>query len=346
VLDVQAGGCGPETADLRQVLMSVFADTLGRTVRADDDFFECGGTSLLAMTLALEIETAVGRELPISIVHEAPSVEALVARLREDLPAAPSMIVTLRPGPPGPALFIVAGIGGAAMELRDVASRIGADLAVFGIEAPALHGHPVQHRIEDIAAISVAAMLAVQPQGPYLIAGYSFGGLVAFAMARILTEAGREVRFLSLIDTYPDAGFAPRAIAARLAQLAATPPAQLAAELGGTSRRIAMRLRGRGQPPGAGPSAGFAAMPDRLAQVVEAGRAAQVAYRPRRLALDLHFIRPITPMRGAPHDPRTRWRRLVRRMEVEIVAGDHLSMIRPGAEVAAILGRRLRQVLA
>jgi len=224
--------------------------------------------------------------------------------------------------------------------------RIGADLAVFGIEAPALHGHPVQHRIEDIAAISVAAMLAVQPQGPYLIAGYSFGGLVAFAMARILTEAGREVRFLSLIDTYPDAGFAPRAIAARLAQLAATPPAQLAAELGGTSRRIAMRLRGRGQPPGAGPSAGFAAMPDRLAQVVEAGRAAQVAYRPRRLALDLHFIRPITPMRGAPHDPRTRWRRLVRRMEVEIVAGDHLSMIRPGAEVAAILGRRLRQVLA
>jgi len=199
-------------AKTHEAVRSAFMDILAVDDPADtDDFFELGGDSLMALSLFLHIEEATGQTLPITAIYDAPTIATLTARLLGGPGAGrTSCLVELRPATApqaGPPLFLLHGMGGSVMILRDLARRIGGARSVWGIEAQGMDGlSPALDRIEIMAAAHIKDIRSVAPNGPYLLAGYSFGGLVAYEMARQLQEAGEQVALLALLDTFPHPG--------------------------------------------------------------------------------------------------------------------------------------------
>jgi thioesterase domain-containing protein/acyl carrier protein len=197
---------------LLQAVKDAFESVLGvEDPGEDDDFFELGGDSLMALSLFLQIEDATGQTLPITSIYDATTIGKLTDRLLGGPAGGRSTcLVELRPAKSrkaGPPLFLLHGMGGSVMILRDLARRIGGARAVWGIEAQGMDGVALPlDRVEDMAAAHIQDLRNVAPQGPYLLAGYSFGGLVAFEMARQLTQAGEEIALLALLDTFPHPG--------------------------------------------------------------------------------------------------------------------------------------------
>ncbi|TNF63175.1 MAG: polyketide synthase, partial [Rhodobacteraceae bacterium] len=111
-------------------------------------------------------------------------------------------LVALQKGGDRTPFFIVAGMFGNVLNLRQLAIEIGRDRPVYGLQARGLIGDDAPHaRIEDAARDYLAEIARVQPQGPYLLGGFSGGGITACEMAQQLRAAGQEVAVLALLDT-------------------------------------------------------------------------------------------------------------------------------------------------
>jgi thioesterase domain-containing protein len=98
--------------------------------------------------------------------------------------------------------FCVHGAGGNVLNFRDIARRLGADQTFYGLQAQGVDGTPPLRTIEEMAALYVPAIQNVQPKGPYLLGGYSGGGVVAYEMAQLLRRAGHEIGLVVLLDTF------------------------------------------------------------------------------------------------------------------------------------------------
>jgi thioesterase domain-containing protein/acyl carrier protein len=203
------GNAGIAQDSVEILVARTWCDVLGLAgVAADDDFFAVGGDSLRAITMTVELERALGRELPINLISQTPAFaafcQALNRHLKQSGPAIYSPLVVLKPGRGLPPLFFIHGLGGSVMELFTIARKIIWSGAVIGIQARGLDGRDQPHR--RVAAMTDEYFRAVklqQPTGPYLLCGYSFGGLVAFELARRLSANGDEVAFVGLIGTLP-----------------------------------------------------------------------------------------------------------------------------------------------
>lgn len=170
-----------------------------------DHFFESGGDSLAAVELALRIERQLGRKLPPSVLFEAPTVAEL-ARLIEG-PAPTASLVAIQPGGSRPPFFCVHAVTGDVVVFGHLARRLGADQPFYAFRNKPLDGSvPPVHSIEEIAADYIAELRAFKPHGPYHLGGYSFGGYVAYEMARQLRAAGEEVAAVVLIDSLFEPG--------------------------------------------------------------------------------------------------------------------------------------------
>ena len=188
-------------------------------VGVEDSFFDLGGHSLIAVRLFANVKREFKVEFPISVLFEAPTIAkcaALIAAETGDLGEAGSddapvtmpekfeFLVPLnqsdqRDAPP---LFIVAGMFGNVLNLRHLALPLAAERRVFGVQARGLIGDTEPHR--DVASAArdyLAEMQRVQPQGPYLIAGYSGGGIMAYEMAQQLRSLEQEVGVVAMFDT-------------------------------------------------------------------------------------------------------------------------------------------------
>ena len=165
----------------------------------EDDFFELGGTSLQAVRVFTQIRDNLGVELPLSVLLEAPTVAELAAAV-EDPGKHFDPLVLMRSGESGPPLFLVHSIWGDVLGMRQIAVAMRSDVPVYGLRARGLQGEEPQGSVEEMAAAYVEVIRAHQPQGPYRIAGHSFGGLLAFEVARLLAEAGEQIDWLGLID--------------------------------------------------------------------------------------------------------------------------------------------------
>jgi len=101
-----------------------------------------------------------------------------------------------------PPLYLVPGIGGVVLGLSYLAQHLGPDQPLYGLQARGVKDdeNPCGS-IEEMAAYYIDAVREAQPQGPYFIGGYSFGGIVAFEMARQLRAAGQSVGILAILDT-------------------------------------------------------------------------------------------------------------------------------------------------
>ena len=183
----------------------IWREVLGlRLAAGGDDFFDLGGDSLRAITMIVALEKALGREVPLNLINQAPTFAAFCAALKENAPAGYSALVVLKPGQSSPPVFFVHGAGGCVMELFALGRKMTWSGPVIGIQARGLDGRDTPHEtVEAMTDEYLAALKTRQPEGPYFLCGYSFGGLVAFEMARRLRDRGDDVAFVGLVATLP-----------------------------------------------------------------------------------------------------------------------------------------------
>ncbi|MGH3875460.1 MAG: amino acid adenylation domain-containing protein [Actinophytocola sp.] len=203
--DAAPGGRAPR--DRREIaLCERFAELLGRDeVTIDDDFFSLGGHSLLVGRLIAGIRTDFGVSIGIRAVFEAPTVAQLAERLGGgELGGELDVLVPLRRGGDLPPLFCMAPATGLAWCYANLITAIGEDRPVYGLQSPGLTAAaPSPASVSELAADYVRRIREVQPDGPYHLLGWSFGGLAAHEIAVQLQERGDEVAVLALLDSFP-----------------------------------------------------------------------------------------------------------------------------------------------
>ncbi len=193
--------------ETENALAAIWRDLLGRPeIGRDDDFFALGGHSLLALRMFSRIHREFGKSLPLAALLKHPTIASLAAVLSEEPQDqdAKGHVVTLAEGAPGePPLFCIHGGDGGVLFYRDIASRLPERLPIHAIESLELaHSREiVPASVSETATAYVATLLAKFPQGPFRLAGYSFGGVVAQEMACQLAEAGHRIELLWLFDT-------------------------------------------------------------------------------------------------------------------------------------------------
>ena len=190
---------------LRLQLVRIWEKVLGTPgIDIAQDFFSLGGDSLAAATMLAAVEKYFGVHLPLSALLESSTIDKLAALIRDGgWSEAKLRLVALRLLGTKPPLYCVPGAGSDALAFRELGQHLGDDQPVFAFQPQGLDGSaPFLRSIEDIAAAHIAALREHQPHGPYYLCGSSFGGVVAFEMARGLRQIGEEIRFLGLLDSY------------------------------------------------------------------------------------------------------------------------------------------------
>ncbi|MEV6596511.1 amino acid adenylation domain-containing protein [Actinoplanes sp. NPDC051346] len=193
----------PPRDEYERVVADLVAELLRvPTPGAHDDFFALGGTSLSAMRVVVMIEKRYGLNVPLSAFVRTPTVAELAGRLRGGTPAAFDPLVPIRTEGGRPPLFLVHPIGGNVLCYVRLAQALPADQPVYALQAAGTEpGTEPLRDLSDLARSYLEAIRRVQPDGPYSIGGWSFGGFVAFEMARQLRASNAEVDNLLLLDT-------------------------------------------------------------------------------------------------------------------------------------------------
>jgi amino acid adenylation domain-containing protein len=195
----------PARDETERELLRLFEELLHvQSVGIRDGFFQFGGHSLLAVELMARIEKQFGRKLPLAAIFQGDTVADIAVRLREPALTHSSPLILLEPGGQGTPFFFVHPVGGTILQYRELARRLGEQRPFYALQSPALEGNPLPADIsvEGLAQSYLGAVRKAVPKGPYLLGGWSFGGLVAFEMARALRHTGEEVALLALLDSH------------------------------------------------------------------------------------------------------------------------------------------------
>jgi len=190
--------------NVEKMLADIWSEYLGlKKISIYDNFFELGGHSLIAVKVMTKIERLTGKRLPLASLFEKPTIERMARLLNLDATAITwDALVPIKTGGAKMPLYIVHGAGLNVLLFNAVAMGLSPDQPVYGLQAKGLNGidEPLT-RIEDMAAHYIDSILAQNTDGPYALAGFSFGGIIAYEMARQLQEMGREVNLVALFDT-------------------------------------------------------------------------------------------------------------------------------------------------
>jgi amino acid adenylation domain-containing protein len=187
-------------------LARIWSETLkvGR-VGIKDNFFDLGGQSLLAVSLFAKMEQEFGKKLPLATLFRSPTIEQLAAALnkRVDDSSQWSSLVPIQPHGSKPPLFLVHGAGGNVLLYRALASRLAPEYPLYGLQSIGLDGKRAPlTKVDEMAALYIREIKAVQPKGPYYLGGYCLGGTIAYEMAQMLNGEGEEVPLVAMLDTY------------------------------------------------------------------------------------------------------------------------------------------------
>jgi thioesterase domain-containing protein/acyl carrier protein len=191
--------------DIEQQLITIWEQLLEiHPIGIEDDFFELGGDSMAAVQLFDEIEEIWGQNLPLSILFKNNTISQLATVIRQESRTVPwSSLVHIQQGNEERLpLFCIHPVGGNILEYQTLSSYLGSEQTVYGLQSRGLDGKEAPlNRVEDMAKHYIDELQSVQKQGPYFLVGYSFGGLVAYEMARQLVERGKTVGMLVLLDS-------------------------------------------------------------------------------------------------------------------------------------------------
>ncbi|HEV2146075.1 MAG TPA: amino acid adenylation domain-containing protein [Longimicrobiaceae bacterium] len=327
-----------------------------------DDFFLLGGHSMLAVRMMAQLRRRFGVELPLAILFERPTVRDLARVIGEDAqPGRWSPLVPIQPQGTRTPLFFVHPVGGQVLCYADLARSLGTDQPFYALQASGLaEVGDREVSIEEMAAEYVSAIREVQPHGPYVLGGWSFGGFVAFAMAQQLREAGEEVALLVLLDSE-----SPEAARSSYQKDEAEVLAQLALEHGhvygetvaidpeklrpldteGRVRLVLEALRAKGL---VAPEIDVSWVM-RLLSGYQARKRAAARYKPASYPGRLVLFQPSEPesedeVPFGPEAPSAGWRlHCTEPVEFHVVGGRHATMVR--GENAAMLAKRLHGVI-
>ena len=203
-LDFDAGVdyVAPRTP-LELKLANIWEETLNiRPVGVKTSFFDLGGRSLLAARMFMKISREFGKDLPLSLLFQAPTVEQLANELREQTKAGSyATLVAIRPQGSRPPLFCVHGGAGSTLFLHRLSREMDPEQPFFGFEPEGMDGRRfTRTSVEQMAKHYIEEMRKIQPEGPYHIGGYCFGGIVAFEMARQLRSRGQSAELVAMFS--------------------------------------------------------------------------------------------------------------------------------------------------
>lgn len=338
-------------------LIPIWERVLQRSpIGVNDNFFDLGGDSLLAVNLFFEIEQAFGREMPPVMIYQAPTIAALAAEL--ELPSASRFpaLVLLKAGNNEPPIFIAHGLGGSVIDFYQLVKYIDSPQPIYGMQARGIDGvdEPFDS-IEDLAQFYLDAIKEIQPHGPYYLVGYSLGGLVTLEMAQRLTQDGEKVALLALLESYPYSRFLSLGqrlrLAARVAKHRAYTVSRLPLRDALTYIMLPSRRRfyfartinqnGNGNLQNELPNAGVVSPTMQRAR--DTAYLALSRYQPRRYSGKIKFVRAEI-LTDFPDDPVAVWKNLVAEFECATVPGDHLGIVGTHFEsLGSVLSRYLRE---
>ncbi len=222
------------------LLARCWGDTIGiDAVGIHDNFFDLGGDSLLALRLTAQLSQVCGVAVEPRMLFERPTIAELAAQvdlLRTAPEDAPAALVRLQPAGARPPFFCVHPSGGLALCYAELARLLGPDQPLYGFQARGIDGRqPPRTSIAAMASSYIDELRSVQPSGPYIIGGWSMGGLIALEMAQQLQQQHEQVALVVLLDTpAQQQGLAPDQLSD--AELAC---AMLGPELGITAAQLA-----------------------------------------------------------------------------------------------------------
>ncbi|MFP2913376.1 thioesterase domain-containing protein, partial [Pyxidicoccus sp. 3LFB2] len=359
--------------DVERKLAELWQQLLGvPRVGLKDSFFDLGGHSLIAVRLFARIKKTLGADLTLATLFEAPTLEQCAALVREaaGIPFTPDAapggatpaaeaapagraqprewtpLVAIQKGGTGVPFFCVHGAGGNVLNFRELAGTLGKDQPFYGLQARGVDGKlPPAESIEEMASIYLESIRQVRPKGPYMLGGYSGGGVVAYEMAQRLKAMGEEVSLVAFLDTFhPRTQERRLSLTERLQAIREEGPAYVTNRLRRKVERDGNRLvsqlklrwyeqRGESLP-----------IELRDLQLTERFQYLASRYNPRP------YTGPVTLFRAQEISPiyshmgaTLGWEPLVPTLRIREVPGDHDSLVRePNVHV---LGRMLRAAL-
>jgi len=173
-----------------------------RPISTTQSFFELGGDSLQALKLILEVERETGKKLALSILYQASTIEGLARVISQGDEAAWSALVPLQKEGVRPTLYMVHTTPGDVIGYGNLIFHLGTEQPCYGFQSLGLKQKELSHtRIEEMAGYYVNLLREHQKEGPYHLAGWCYGGILAVEMARILQAQGQKVAYLGLIET-------------------------------------------------------------------------------------------------------------------------------------------------
>lgn len=182
-------------------LVAIWEEVLGlKPIGVKDSFFDLGGKSLQAARLFTKIIGTFGKELPLTTLIEAPTLELLANQIRPlSKEAKYSTLVPMRKSGTRPPFFCIHGGAGSTLFLHRLAEKMDAGQPFYGIEPEGLDGRPFRHTtVEEIAGYYLSEIRKLHPNGPYCFGGYCFGGIVAYEMAQQLIRRGEPAALVVL----------------------------------------------------------------------------------------------------------------------------------------------------
>jgi acyl transferase domain-containing protein/thioesterase domain-containing protein/acyl carrier protein len=368
----------PPRDDIEKGLVDLWGKLLGvDEIGIRDNFFDLGGHSLIAVRLFNEISDRHGADLPMSVLMQKPTIEGLAELVRgraysaddalSEAPAASAAkedlrhryVVPMHSGPVGGStpLFVVAGMFGNVLNLSHLAHLLGQERPFYALQARGLYGDTPPHEtFEEMAADYIAEMRTVQPHGPYLLGGFSGGGIAAYEMARQLIAQGERVAVLVLLDTpLPEIATFSRADRAQMLwqRIREGGPLYLPKKVWEKSVRIQRRLFGLDKVVPASNGAGARFQSQRIGDAfLRAVRRYEMPSVPVEVSLYRPKLKPryrLSGNRVVNADHRyiyddNGWARYVADVTVNEVPGDHDSMVlEPNVRVLVSILRRAVQ---
>jgi thioesterase domain-containing protein/uncharacterized protein YbdZ (MbtH family)/acyl carrier protein len=200
---VASAGAEVPVGDVRTARMiNLWEEVFGiRPVGPRANFFEMGGDSFQAVRLFARIRKVFGRDLPLASLLEAPTVEQLVRVLEASAPPGVVSLVPLHTEGSRPTLFCIPGAGGDVFTFHELAGLLGPDQPLSGLQTHWQEEALSSLRsLEELAALHLEVIRSAQPNGPYFLCGFSFGGTLAFETARQFAAQGQRVAFLAVLD--------------------------------------------------------------------------------------------------------------------------------------------------
>jgi len=187
-----------------EIVSEIWQECLGlEKIDIFSNFFEMGGHSLIAVKVMRLLEEKTGKRLPLSALFEYSTIEKLAELLNLDAEIISDTLVPIKPTGNKTPIFFIHGAGLNVLIFHELSNNLDKNQPTYALQGTRLNDvdDPI-NTIEEIASYYIDAIIKANPDGPYAIAGYSFGGIIAFEMGRQLMARDKKVSMIAILDTY------------------------------------------------------------------------------------------------------------------------------------------------